>query len=370
MRPGRPEPAGHRGRIDVGQVEHHRTADLPDPVAQLLDGSGGAFERAGRQFRLVDVGGEGADAVAPLLGEREPPVHRAAVLLADGPDPERHLAVDHLAPLGHEAAGHPDRLRAGLGDHHRLHDPGTGAQRPLQVPGECGPYRTPVPGGRDDEVVQALLGRPVADVRRDIAYRLAPLGLQQAAQVHLPLAPLVAARQRGEQLGAEFGHDQVRYEPAAQGLQAFETRCAHDGSIPSPDVLSSPSTLRSGEAGEPGGPVTHIRPGVHGAPSARTDRGTRMIRRRSPPQGLGQGSNRSQSPGAPLEPEWTTHPTRTTPGAYAARGARPTTPRPEDGDGPTTAQLSGSSARRYGPSRASEGPVRVSPWGPGPRRAS
>lgn len=89
--------------------------------------------------------------------------------------------------------------------------PGAGPHRTLQMAAESGADRVPVPGGGGDEVVQALLGRTVPDMRRDVAHGLAAADRQQPPEVHLALAPLVAARQLGEDLRAQLTQHAVRH---------------------------------------------------------------------------------------------------------------------------------------------------------------
>lgn len=115
------------------------------------------------------------------------------------PETEAALTVERLVRARVHTLVDAHGPIADLRYRHRPHHPHVRGADLLKVSGQGPPHRHPVPGGAAGQVVQAVLhGRP-ADVGTDVADRLASLGQQQTAQVQLPLATLVAPRERGEQ---------------------------------------------------------------------------------------------------------------------------------------------------------------------------
>jgi hypothetical protein len=150
----------------------------------------------------------------PALGQKQPPVDRAARLIGGGMDRDPDLAVGHLAQGARVLAGDPDRGGAVLGEAGIIDNPGVWIQHRRHLLRQPLADRPPVPGALAEELLQRLL----VAVRQPGGHgldRLAPPLQHQPTQIALTPAALIGARQRFEHLGGEG--DQALARPGQLG---------------------------------------------------------------------------------------------------------------------------------------------------------
>jgi hypothetical protein len=140
--------------------------------------------------------------LVPALGQKQPPVQRAAGLIGRRVEAHANLAVGHLAQGTRVLAGDPDQGAAELRQAGVIHDPSVRVDRRRHLSGEPLADRPPVPGALADELLQRLLVA-VGEALGHGLDRLALAVQHQPTQIDLTPATLIGARQGLEHLGGE-----------------------------------------------------------------------------------------------------------------------------------------------------------------------
>ncbi len=187
-----------RSKAPGGQLVQHLQRQLPLGAVALALGHVGLAAPLG--------------VAIPLLGQKQPPVQRAAGLVGGGVHAHADLAVGHLAKRPAVLRRHADRPAAELREGGVVDHPRGWGDRGGHALGEAAAHRRRVPGGLVDELLQRLLQR--VGVRVGVAAgqpgghgldRLALAVQQQPAQVALAPAALVLARDGLEEVLGEGG---------------------------------------------------------------------------------------------------------------------------------------------------------------------